>query len=321
MQVNALSQLMGRLERAGVIASQDVLAMRRIVFGGGVIGRTEAELLFDLMQKRLPACAEWPEFFIEALVDYIVHQVEPEGYVDSANAAWLMRMVARDKTTWSDTELELLLQIMEKARSAPEELELFVLDAVREAVVRGAGPTRRGLTLRPGIIGAAEIDVVRRALYAAGGSANVAISRPEADMLFDINDATLAGQADPAWSDLFVKAVANHLLAVSGYRPPSREQALRRAQWLDETDVSVGGFLGRMATGWADLLASYGAGGSREPIDAEAEQITPEEAEWLRDRIQRNGKVCPAQQALLTFLRDQTPRLHPLLRDMLPRAA
>jgi hypothetical protein len=63
---------------------------------------------------------------------------------------------------------------------------------------------------------------------------SIAVTRPEAEVLFDINDAIGDPQANPAWTDLFVKAVTNVVMAASGQAVPTREEALRRDAWLIE---------------------------------------------------------------------------------------
>ena len=65
------------------ITPQDVLMLRREVFGNGVVTRGEAEALFALHSSTTEQCAEWGEFFVEAVTDYIVHQEKPEGYISA----------------------------------------------------------------------------------------------------------------------------------------------------------------------------------------------------------------------------------------------
>lgn len=322
MQSSKIMELVGSIERSGTVTPDDVLALRRAVFGDALVTRQEAEALFALAQKQMLTSQEWQEFFVEALTDYLVHQEAPAGYVSEANAAWLIDMVSRDGATWTDTELELLVHVMDKAKSSPPELVRFAMGKVKEAVLSGEGPTRKGLSLKPGAIGAAEVDLLRRILYAFGGEGAAAVSRAEAETLFEINDATLNGDNDPSWQDLFVKAIANHLMALSGYKVPSREEALRREKWLEDTEVSVSGFFGRMLNNWHDVFTRYERPGR--DLDFEAavnERVTAEEARWLKDRILDNGRVCDNQQALLTFIRRESPDVHPELRDLMKSAA
>ncbi|MGE3245521.1 MAG: hypothetical protein AB7F96_00630 [Beijerinckiaceae bacterium] len=309
------------IESTRHISYEDVRALRRCVFADERVWPHEAEALFSLARKRLPSCDDWQPFFIEALTDFVVRQAEPEGYVSEDNAQWLIAAISRDGAVWSDTELELLVQVLDKAMSGPPSLVAFALSKVKEGVLTGSGPTRKGMALKPGSIGAAEVDLLRRILYAFGGSGNIAITREEAEVLFDINDATLNGDNDPAWQDLFVRAVANHLMSLSGYSVPSRTSALARQAWLDDDDSSVSGFFGRMISGWRDTLAAYAEPEEGAATDEAASQIGEVDALWLKQRILNNGHVCPNQRALLEFIREEAPDVHPQLRELLGKAA
>jgi hypothetical protein len=204
---------------------------------------------------------------------------------------------------------------------------------VKKAVVDGEGPLARGGSLEPGRVGRHEAELVRRILYAFGGEGSVAITRAEAEILFDINDATAEADNDPAWSDLFVKAVANSLMAASGYQVPSRGEALRREAWLDAPTGGVADVFSRMAAGGLrGILQAY-----RQPDNAEqgwaarnaamqaqsaaAEPVTAEEAEWLARRIGRDGVLGPNEKALLRFIRDEAPQVHPSLQSLIAKAA
>ena len=61
--------------------------------------------------------------------------------------------------------------------------------------------------LADGIIDAGEVARLRERLYAAG-----VIDRDEADVLFDLNDATSGKENDPTWDSFFVEALLDHLL-------------------------------------------------------------------------------------------------------------
>ena len=95
-------------------------------------------------------------------------------------------------------ELELLVKVLETAKFSTEGLVSFALDQVSHAVIEGEGPLVRGGDLVPGVIGEAEVDLLRRILYAFGGDGNVGITRSEAEVLFTLNDATAgASQSIP----------------------------------------------------------------------------------------------------------------------------
>ena len=329
MPTDHLPEPFAAIAAAGRITAEDVLAIRRTVFPDGVLSRDEAEAILALNE----ACAEqdpaWGALFVEALVDHVVRQAAPAGYVDQANADWLMDRLTRDGRIDTATELDLLVKVLETATSVPEPLAAFALDQVKRSVLTGDGPTRSGQTLAPGVIGAGEVALLRRILYAATGENHIGVSRAEAEVLFDINDATRQADNDPAWSDLFVKAIANHLMASFGYVPPSREEALRREAWLDK-GADVDGFMSRLLTdGLQNVAKAYrgptaAARGrerqlARETGVKEAEAVTLGEAAWLEERIGRDGTIHDNEKALLAFIEAECPDIYASLKMLIDK--
>lgn len=114
----------------------------------------------------------------------------------------------------------------------------------------------------------------------------------------------------------------------SGYAVPVREEALRREEWLDTPDVNVGGFFARMASGLKDVIGLYTAPDAAEEretsrrIDtAIAERVSEDEANWLASRIMKSGHVEGPEAALLAFIRDESPDIHPALKQVLDKVA
>ncbi len=315
------------------ITNADVVALRGDIFSDGVVSRKEADLLFALDTGCEDKCAAWTQFFVEALVDFIVHQEKPSGHISPENAEWLVRAISRDGVVDTETEMEALLRTLERARTSPDHLSAFALKQVAHAVLDGAGPLARGGELKPGVIGEAEVSVLRRTLYAFGGEGNIAITRAEAEVLFDLNDRSAEADNHPSWSDLFVKAVANHLMCASGYTAPTRQEALRREAFLDDADVSVTGFMNRMVSGGLGaVLSAYQRVNSLEneykdanaadaAASAAAEPVDGSEARWLAGRIGRDGTVHENEKALLAFLRAESPDIHPDLEALLRKVA
>lgn len=324
------SSAINEVASTGTIGEADVLRLRRDVFGDGFVSEADADGLFFLNDRCEWSTAQWPQFFVEALTDYVVHQAQPEGYVSKDNASWLMDRIASDGRVKSATELELLIKVLEAASSSPEELVGFALNEVKQAVLTGDGAVANGRQLQVGVIGETEVQLLRRILYAFGGDGGLAITRSEAEILFDLNDATVAAANHPSWSDLFVKAVANFMLAASGYRVPNREVALRRESWLDEQkDGGVGSFMSSMLSGGLrGILDSYRqqdpAAARNEAVAAaisQAEKLTEDEARWLRERMGRDGVLHENEKALLRFIRDEAAEVHPLLKPLIEQAA
>ena len=42
---------------------------------------------------------------------------------------------------------------------------------------------------------------------------------------------------------------------------------------------------------------------------------------WLAERIGRDGIITPNEQALLNYLREESPEIHPLLNELIDRFA
>jgi hypothetical protein len=332
MQSLDKTSLLDKASRTGSLDAADVLALRGAFYGDGVVGSAEAGFLFDLEDRMTAPTPEWTTFFLEAMTDYVVEQAEPHGYVDEANAQWLIERISADAHVKTETELELLVRIIEKARSVPFRLAAAALAEVRHAVVDGTGAIRNG-RLDPGRITMPEVAMVRRVLYGAGGERGVAVSREEAEVMFDIDDAI--GHADnvPEWAGLFAKAVGNYMMAATLYESPTREEAVRRERWLDTPPEGYGSFLDRFVDGLtnfgnliegltqslSDKVEQAHAANNRadEAAIREAETLTSGEVEWAVGRIGRNGRVTPAEMALIDFLR----RIHPILPAPLEDAA
>ena len=150
-------------------------------------------------------------------------------------------------------------------------------------------------------------------------------------MLFDIDAATADADNHPAWTDLFVKAIASAVMAASGYATPPREIALARDAWLDRRgDLSLDAMLGGMGSGLNGLFGGYRQQTEEERAIARLTQqkieivtheaVTAAEAAWLAQRIGGSGKLTPNQRALLAFLKAESPSIDPALRQLVERA-
>lgn len=315
--------LLDRVSATGRIEPADVRALRGLHYADGLVDPAEADFVFDLEQRVREVVPDWSDFFVEAMTDHVVMQTEPHGYVGGETAQWLIGRLNEDGRIRSETELELLVRIVETARAVPFRLSAMALEEVRRAVVDGSGLTRHG-ALAPGHITMAEVALVRRVLYGAGGEGGVAVSREEAEALFDIDDAV--GHADNAetWATLFAKAVGNYLMAAVLHETPSREDALRRQAWLDAPDDGTS-FLDRFVdglTGIGNLIegltqslgdkveqAHRETNARRARAIEEAERLSDGEVDWLVARMGRNGRLSRAEMALVEFLRSGHGRL------------
>jgi hypothetical protein len=317
----------------GSIKDVDVLRLRSTYHCDGIITESEAETLLRLNSACLIQDSSWPDFFIESLTDYIVEQAPPEGYVTAEGARWLMDRVAQDGRVARKTELDLIVNVLDKSRWSPVSLARCALAQVKRAVVNGDGPLRAGEMSEKGKISEPEVELVRRILYAFGGDGNVAVTRDEAEVLFDINDAIADPEANAAWTDLFVKAVANVVMSASGQAVPTREEALRRDAWLMERgELSPSSLLAAMVSSSLDAVRSaYQDQSAEERALARLEHqrieiitnevITQAEAAWLSERIGRDGRLTPNEAALVAYLKKESPNIHPDLQAAVDRLA
>lgn len=318
--------------RRASVNHADVMALRRAYYSDAKITEIEADALFRIDTSCPSQDSSWPDFFIEAITDYVVNCVEPEGYLNADNARWLIDRIGVDGKVQSRTELELVVNVLDKARWVPESLVRFALEQVKHAVVDGDGPLRNGQLLEPGRITEGEIELIRRILFAFAGDGHIGVTRSEAEILFDINDATVHAAANPAWADLFAKAVASCVMAASGYAPPSREEALQREAWLDRRgDLSIGNIVESIVErGLGGVIGLYNERSAEERALARLEQqrteiitnevVTEGEADWLVARMLRDGQLTAPEKALLVFLKRECANLHPKLKPLIDRA-
>jgi hypothetical protein len=315
----AFDEIMNR----GEITEADVQKFRRVMYADGVIDESDADALFALHRAATKQDHQWVDCFVEMLTDHLVHQATPEGYVTADNAAWLLARIGGDGRPVGRAEFELVINVLDKSRWSPQSLARFALDQVRAAIVTCRGPLRGRESDKVVAVTDADVEVIRRIIYAFGGDGNIMITRPEAEALFEINEATLDATNADSWRDLFVKAIANCVLTTSGYAVPSREQALARDAWLDRRgELSGMKMLKGMFSGYREisreeqLLARL----ERQKIEiVTGEIVGVTDAAWLAERLGRDGDLSPNENALLTLLKEESPRLAAELQPLLDR--
>ena len=302
------------LKAGRAISAEDVLALRREIWPDGAVSDAEASALFDLNRVARDAGPDWAGFFIEAMTEYVVNQRAPRGYVDDAAATWLIGEIERDGAAASATDLALVVKILECALNCPEALKSWALGRIEAAVLTGEGPTRSG-PARPNVIDEAEIALLRRIVFAAGGEGACTVGQGEAEILWRLKDACLAADNAPGWKTLFVQALGNHLMAYSSYRPLERGEAARLEAFVGDHRSSVLGFFTRMgsagpAAGVRDLLHPSHAQGAAEHDAAvrAAEAVTGSEKAWLDAHVEADQKCDPYEEALLAFIAEEGGR-------------
>ena len=337
----------------GSIKDGDVLRLARAFHEDHAMTAEEAEALFTLNGACPIKDPAWSGFFVAAITEFIVNQMQPEGYVVAENARWLALKLGADGRIQSHTELELLINVIETARWSPPGLAAQALEQVRHAVVTGAGPLRTGQSLEPGAISQAEIDLLRRIMLALGGEGSLAVTRAEADVLVAINKVVAPGKSSPAWTELYVRGVGYAVLAGLGHVVPPRAEALSSGTWLGvKPDATVIGMPGRAPRGAApasalrhigDFVGRMIAGGAgsvwsscrlqspeeraltrleRQRLEIITnEPILEADEAWLVGRLNREIRLDDNDQALIAFLKHEASALPQGLSELAARAA
>lgn len=314
-----LAAKLGGIGSNGRVTADDVLNLRRDVFADGIVSPAELDALFDLAGRAPEGAPEWEQFFGEAVADFYLREEEPQGYLTEEEFRSLEARLMRDRAV-SRLEINLLVKLLEDARQTPQAFTPYVGEQIKQSILNKPGGPQ---------VDDRDAALLRRFLFAAGGDGNVAVTRMEAEILFDINDAAEKARNSPAWTELFVQGVINHLMAHLGYSAPSREEAFRRNAWARDRSTNVGGFFKRMLSGgFAAIQNAY----SEESVytehskaqardAAEAEKITPQEAEWLAKRIGRDGGFDANERRLISRMQEFESELPAALKSLVENAA
>lgn len=297
MQNGALQALIDEVGRDGEVSADEALWLRKSVFPDGVISRDEADALVSLERRVANSDSAWAQAFAEAIVDHVLGS--GAGHVDDAMAQWLMVSFADAER--AETCVEALLKVIERAESAPEALATFVRERVAACVAGKA-------------MGRAEVEMVRRALYASAGAGTVAVTEAEVRWLFAL-DAESDGRAnDASWRDLFVKASLCHVM---GRRAPKALEAeavrARESRLSAPVNVTAKGILARFVEGgWAGYVAKVREPGFYEGVEnryaaanAEAEEdavLTPVEVAAMLGMSDEDSKRTANERALIAEL-------------------
>jgi hypothetical protein len=295
----------------GGISAAEILGLRREGWADGRIDPAEAEALFVLNDHLHDTSPEWTDCFVEALGEFVINGAEPRGYVEDDTADWLIARISSDGRVESMAELELLVRILERARSVPGSLKDFALAQIEQAVLTGEGPTRDGGELEAGAISAAETRLLRRMIFAAGGDRPAGVSRAEAEMLFRIKDASLNRANAADWQTLFVQGVGNYLMGFGGAAPLSHDRAAELESFMNDSRPSLGSFFTRMAKSDVDdtavsLFASKPAVPSLDSQIEAVSMVDGSEQLWLESHIDADDTLDDLEKALLAFIAEET---------------
>jgi hypothetical protein len=174
-----------------------------------------------------------------------------------------------DGTIGAAAEFPDIVAAIEQAPHLASGLAMLALEEVRRGIVTGEGATTRGRVHFSRTIDATDAAMCEMILIAAGGDAGKPVTREEAELLFDIHEAGLERVDNGHFDDLFVKAIAHHVLAAAGHAVPPRAAALARntpiAKWATAEECET---IGREIAGWLDrrVRSNRRAGGALQTI-------------------------------------------------------
>ena len=310
-----------RLGQNGFVSAEDALTLRRHIFKDDIVSKEDMDALLALGERAPDGDPEWRELFGEVVADYYLREEIPRGFLTEGEFLELKTRVTQYSDTVTPLVLWMLVDLMDKATATPPAMSQFIADQIKKVMIDDKNDPH---------LGAHDVALIRKYLFANGGDQNVAISKREASLLFDLNDLTICRLNDASWSDLFVKSIANHLMAHIGYQAPSREEALRQYQWLSDHSTDIQGFFSRMISGGLtsvrNLYREVDHGPTENTYDQilasradrirDAEVITDTEADWLADRIGRDGIFDDNERAVIAYMKQLDAELPQRLREL-----
>src|SRR4051812_6119819 len=272
MAKTKLPEMIQSILDEGRVETGEVLTLRRWFYGDGLVHGDDAEALFAANGALRGRSETFDALFVQAITDFVVYQSMPTGRVTPGQANWLIGcMGGADAHVETQSELRVLVEIMEEAHEIPTALAAFALAQVKHAAITGEGPAARGRPHFSRVVDAGDVELLARILAGAGGVEGAAVSRAEADILFDIADACSGSSNHAGWDQLFVRAIANHLLGAA----VPRRNLVEVAALARPTEAQAEWAVGRSVR-----------------IDAAG-------ADWLARRVHRDGQISQAEKALL----------------------
>jgi hypothetical protein len=310
------------------------IEVRKAIYSHDVLTSADMEIVFEVARRagRDP-CPEWTGVFCEALTDFVVHQNVPHDYISQEKADWLAGKLTNSSGLASKAEFAMLIDVMTHALDVPTSLSTFALREIKTAILQGRRDAFTEEDHPAGAVTKVDVEALRAVLYAATTGTPGHVTQEEAEVLFEIAHATSQTKVDPAFDELFARAVGNYLMAIN-FHVTGRAEALHREKWLDEEE-SMSGFMSRMLHGAPNAssfnvlqspLEAYEDDMAKRDADdraalAQTEKITEPEATWAIAHLTRDGDLTSAEKRLLQFLGAEAPSIAPSLQGLVDKAS
>ncbi len=301
-----MQAMLSQVAKLVEVSDEEASRIMAAIYKDGVVSRAEAEAVFRVRRDIQALDANWSARFVETIRDFILFGNAPTGWVSQDEADWLLGQLSDGQSEPLRQDIDLLVSLLRNAEGAPESLGKAAVEGACRIICR----TRKAK--------AQDIERLRGALYAQGGDGGMWVTAYEAGLLFQTNDAIAFAKNDPAWNDLFARAIANHLLARAHPDPATEMDALRREAWLSEAKSDplalIGKSLGSFNSGdWFQSIfydtkkASEARMAADEAANRAAAQITDDEFEWVVRHLGKDERHSPAEEALIAFLDEELP--------------
>jgi hypothetical protein len=215
MVTSPIATLMQPALERGAIEDSEIGQMRQRWQSGDPLQAADADALFALQGRLAGRNARFNALFGDMLVSYVLDRGEPKGGISREQGAWLLSMLdGGEGLVANAAELELLIKLIEHADSVPADLASFALHQILHSAMTGEGPAALGRIHFSRVVDAVDVANLARLFQVAKGAGRRIISRPEADILFEMAEGC-TGANDPAWDGLFAETIQAHLLATN----------------------------------------------------------------------------------------------------------
>ncbi len=188
-----------------------------------------------------------------------------------------------NKSSFGEIETASVISIIEKSDGVPKPVIDWVIKKITSDIIA------------KGAVGASDTHNLRHLLYSCASDNGTIISQSEANLLFEIKNATLNGTNTPDWKIFFSQAIGNHLMA---YNFDAYQGAVNRSDYaLGKQNFfkMVGEVLfGETSDYWGNTHSSENI--------AQTNKVSAVENAWLNQTINQDGKIDEYEQAALDFI-------------------
>lgn len=210
------------------LSAEDILLLRKYTFPAGIRSPDDVVVMLALNALCRDECAEWRDYFVESLADYILNRCHPAGSLSTMNVVWFEQVFADEGVVRSPLELDLLLHLIDLAPSAPASLSALALGQLAHALATGRGPLQATRAAEHALLTPSDITYVRRILKHAGRDGHLTVGERERATLLLIEGAA-TGTRPAAWLDILEEA------GIAIETPPPDAQA-PATRWLRVPD-------------------------------------------------------------------------------------